>query len=41
MEKIWERSAKVFDDNKLMFDDRPVYPIGFKINKDGVERGVR
>jgi len=40
MEKIWERSAKVFDDNKLMFDDRPV-TIGFKINEDGVERGVR
>jgi hypothetical protein len=31
----------VLDDNKLMFDDGPVYPIGFKINEGGVERGVQ
>jgi hypothetical protein len=24
-----------------MFGDGPLYPIGFKINEDGVERGVR
>jgi hypothetical protein len=29
---------KVFDD-RLGFGDGPVYPIGFKINEDGVERG--
>jgi hypothetical protein len=40
MEKNWERSAKVFGD-RLMFGDGPVYPIGFKINEGGVERGVR
>jgi hypothetical protein len=30
MEKNWKRSAKVFDD-KLVFDDEPIYPnnIGF------------